>query len=66
MVGFGIGCNWFNMHEDYMKKVRADAIYNLHEFNINPHTREIYLNKYVCSDVDDEGGVDFSFSFNFY
>lgn len=47
------------MEKQKIKKIRdeniGDAIFNLHEYGINPHTREIFLHSYL----HDESGADF-------
>lgn len=42
----------------------SEAIFNLHEYNINPHSREIYLGSWDGA-VDEEPGVDYRMALNF-
>lgn len=47
-----------------VKFKHEDLIFNLHEYNIHPDNREIFLNGYV-SNVDEEPGVDYRMASTF-
>jgi len=42
----------------------SEVVFNMHEYNINPHSREIYLGGWDGA-VDEEPGVDYRMALNF-
>jgi len=43
----------------------SEPLFNIHEYNCNPPTREIYLHSYYNSESNDEIGVDFRMATTF-